>query len=247
MKSKTGKLTQAQRDAIAALADILTREGFYLAGGVGLALLLDHRESRDLDWFCQQDIDPVALTAQLAQAGIPVQPLRQEPNTLYFDLFGVTASALRYAYRLLLPLQHLDDLHCNVASPLDIACMKLSALVQRVEIKDYYDLAKLAQAGLPLIAVIDAYRNKFNGADPRSALMALTYFDDVNSQATAFEPLRDPKRWKATQDTLINWVKTFHRDLQQRLQQSPPKGHGTDDTNPPQSSSSSHGRGGRGR
>jgi|GEM_PF-160312 hypothetical protein len=232
MKAKTAKLTRAQREAIAALANILTQEGFYLAGGVGLALQLDHRESQDLDWFRSQDVNPQALSARLTQAGIPIQPIHQEPNTLYFDLYGVPSSALRYGYRLLSPLQHMDNLHCNVAAPLDIACMKLSAIVQRVQIKDYYDLAVLAQTDLPLLQVVDAYRDKFDGADPRSALMALTYFDDVASQASAFEPLRDPQRWAATQQTLTNWVQALHRDLKQRLQQPPENGPNVPGTEP---------------
>lgn len=213
MNAKTGKLTPPQREALRALADLLTREGFYLAGGTGLLLQLDHRSSQDLDWFRSQAIDPIALTATLQAAGIPIQPIVQEPNTLYFDLFGVPASVLRYNYPLLLPVQYLDDLHCNVASLLDIACMKLSAIVQRSQIKDYYDLAVLARTGVSLAGAIRAYREKFGGADPRSAVMALTYFDDVSNQTSAFAPIGDAQGWDAVQRTLVEWVREFHRQL----------------------------------
>jgi hypothetical protein len=42
-------------------ASLVRDEGFFLAGGVGLALRLGHRASADLDWFTAHRFDASAL------------------------------------------------------------------------------------------------------------------------------------------------------------------------------------------
>mgnify|MGYP001561033274 CR=1 FL=1 len=51
------------RKAVLPLLKNLSEEGFYLAGGTGLALQIGHRDSIDFDFFKEGDYD----TAQLAE------------------------------------------------------------------------------------------------------------------------------------------------------------------------------------
>jgi len=46
-------------------ARLVRDEGFFLAGGVGLALRLGHRVSADLDWFTPNHFDASALQQRL--------------------------------------------------------------------------------------------------------------------------------------------------------------------------------------
>jgi hypothetical protein len=60
-------------------ASLVRDEGFFLAGGVGLALHLGHRVSADLDWFTANRFDPSALQLRLESlAESPTQFLREK-------------------------------------------------------------------------------------------------------------------------------------------------------------------------
>lgn len=42
---------------------------FYLAGGTAVALQLNHRESYDLDFFTQKNIDPLSISRDIKGLG----------------------------------------------------------------------------------------------------------------------------------------------------------------------------------
>jgi len=64
-------------------AELVRAEGFFLAGGVGLALRLNHRFSADLDWFTPNRFDAIALERRLkALAERPTQITRGGRHTL---------------------------------------------------------------------------------------------------------------------------------------------------------------------
>lgn len=53
-------LEKTAEDLLGALAPLLKPQ-FYLAGGTGLALQFNHRQSQDLDFFSEQKISIAAL------------------------------------------------------------------------------------------------------------------------------------------------------------------------------------------
>jgi len=64
-------------------ADLVRDEGFFLAGGVGLAVRLGHRLSADLDWFTPRRFDAGAIERHLeALAECPTQILRHGRHTV---------------------------------------------------------------------------------------------------------------------------------------------------------------------
>lgn len=66
----------------------------------------------------------------------------------------------------------------RVASLLDIAGTKVKALLQRVEAKDYLDVAALLEAGVPLDQILGAARTLFGPAfNPLVAQKTLSYFE----------------------------------------------------------------------
>ncbi len=60
-------LTARQRRLLARIGPPVTREGFYLAGGTAIAILLGHRRSDDLDWFTGEPLGDALLLAQRLQ------------------------------------------------------------------------------------------------------------------------------------------------------------------------------------
>jgi hypothetical protein len=155
-------------------------DGFYLAGGTGMALQQGHRLSVDLDLFSQSDFASGTLRDQMR--GLDgLRNLELAPGTLHLELRGVKVSFLHYPYPLLFPLADFEGL--TVADPRDIACMKLDALANRGTRRDFVDLYLLAQAyGLPQIFEWFATKYASVSFNRTHLFKALTYFMDAEEE-----------------------------------------------------------------
>ena len=111
---------------------------YYLAGGTALALQYNHRQSIDLDWFNQKDIQTTALIAELSELG-DFELTQHEKNTVEGMLDEVKVSFMTYPYPLLEPVVLYED-SVPLAHPTDIALMKLGAIARRNTKKDFIDL-----------------------------------------------------------------------------------------------------------
>lgn len=148
--------------------------GCVLYGGTALALRLGHRESIDFDFFSSQPIAPLDFKQQNALHG---EILQAGPNTLTLIHKGVKIS---FFGGLTLHVVSPPDLlgACPVASLEDLAACKLAALVNRVEIKDYLDIAALLESGLTLAHMLGCANAVYRGEFPVTAcLKSLTWFD----------------------------------------------------------------------
>ena len=131
-------ISDEQRDAARLLAPVLNDRQIYLAGGTSVALQLGHRRSVDLDWFSDLPIDdPMALAGDIKSAQVPFETKSVGRGTLHGQVLGVETSILEFKYPLLRPPLVCSDLNCHLASPLDLAAMKLVAIAQRGLKKDF--------------------------------------------------------------------------------------------------------------
>ena len=94
---------------------------------------------------------------------------------------------------------------CRLASLMDLACMKLSAIAQRGARKDFCDLYVLGSRHFSLQEMLGFYQKKFNIRDIGSVLYGLVYFDDAEQE-------RMPRMlwkvsWKEIKKTITGWVK----------------------------------------
>ena len=156
--------------------------GFVLYGGTALALRLGHRSSIDFDFFAHDPLDHPALERALPwlREG---DALQEEPNArtvlvraggggVKVSLFG------NVAFGRVGEPELTDDGVLRVASLLDLAGTKVKALLQRVEAKDYLDVAALLDAGVPIEHVLGAARALFGPAfNPLIAQKTLAYFE----------------------------------------------------------------------
>jgi hypothetical protein len=93
---------------------------------------------------------------------------------------------MTYGYPLLeTPTEELY--HLRLASILDIACMKLSALTSRSANKDYVDLFFILKS-LPLETILAAAQKKFPLIDTNLLLKSLVYFDDIIEEPLRMRP-----------------------------------------------------------
>ncbi len=165
--------------------------GFYLAGGTGLALYLGHRLSQDLDFF-KESFDEEYLLQRLTEQ-VELSVVFKGQETLHLQIRGTKVSFLGYTYPLLFPLSPFFKV--SVAHPQDIACMKISAIASRGTRRDFIDLYAISQQ-YGLAHLLELFQTKFARANYNilHILKSLAYFEDAER-----EPMPDllvPISWK---------------------------------------------------
>jgi hypothetical protein len=197
-------LAQRQKRVLAEIGPVLTRHGFYLAGGTAVALHLGHRRSVDFDWFTSEDLnDPLALAEDLREDGIPFITGQTAPGTLHGTVHGIQISLIRYRYPLLAKLGS-GPSGIRIAAKQDLAAMKLSAIARRGTKKDFVDIYALGRRADSLQPLLKWYREKFATEDLVHVLVSLAYFDDAERE-------RLPKmlwkiRWPKIKATIQRWI-----------------------------------------
>jgi len=105
-------------------------------------------------------------------------------------------SILSYRYPMLAPTRTVRQVPMPVASPQDLACMKLSAIAGRGSAKDFWDLYEMLERGVAdsLAELLALYRQKYPVEDTGHAVRSLAYFGDADAA-----PLPNgltPARWE---------------------------------------------------
>jgi hypothetical protein len=167
--------------------------GFVLYGGTAIALRLGHRASVDFDFFTERALDWPGLEGRLPFLRT-AQVLQESPHTLTVLTSSDAANGrpVKLSFfgsitfgRIGEP-QWTDDGIVQVASLEDLLATKVKVLLQRVEAKDYLDVAALLSNGVSLARGLAAARSLFGPAfQPSESLKALVYFEggDLNSLA----------------------------------------------------------------
>lgn len=153
---------------------------FYLAGGTALALQFGHRQSVDLDFFCEQDFSISALKNKLSKIG-KYKIIAEESGTLHVIFDNVLVSFLRYPYRLLYSKIKFNKV--LVADWRDIVAMKLNAIANRGSKKDFIDLYFICQK-ISLKQVFNIFNKKYKDIEYNEMhlLKSLVYFDEAEKE-----------------------------------------------------------------
>ncbi|MEK7072059.1 MAG: nucleotidyl transferase AbiEii/AbiGii toxin family protein [Patescibacteria group bacterium] len=176
-----------KRRAVLPLFKDFSSDGFYLAGGTGLALQLGHRDSVDFDFFKEGDFDTDLLVEKILKtfSSDKVVITQKEKNTVSCLInSSIQLSFFGYHHSLLKPLIKTD--HFDIASVVDIGCMKLSAITSRYVEKDYVDLYFILQ-DLPLSEFLENFVEKYPNFDKTLILKSLVYFDDILEEPILFK------------------------------------------------------------
>lgn len=149
-----------------------------LVGGTALALQLGHRKSIDLDFFGQVDVSSQDLQEVLREIGT-LTVLKESKNIHIYVLNGIKIDIVNYAY------PWLDDVICDddirLASPKDIAAMKITAIIGRGTRKDFVDIHFLLKR-YSLKGILDFYQQKYPDSSTFMAMKSLAYFDDAEEE-----------------------------------------------------------------
>lgn len=198
-------ISDVQQDVLRRLAPVVSKHGFYLAGGTALALQLGHRRSVDFDWFSSSRIDPMRLAQAVREESIAFITGSVETGTLYGTIAGVQVGFLEYRYPLLQGLVKWTDFDVLMASLDDLACMKLNAVAQRSSKKDFIDVYALILEHRPLAELLVLYERKYEAADVGHLLYALSYFDVADEEPMPV--LLWDTNWTSVKKAIGSWVR----------------------------------------
>ncbi len=158
--------------------------GFVLYGGTAIALRLGHRSSVDFEFFSSEPLDRGALRAALPFM-TRSRVLQDQPETLTVlaSSGAEEAPSVKASFfggigfgRVGAP-DVTEDGVVQVASLDDLMATNVKVMPQRVEAKDYQDVAAMIQSGANLAKGLAAARTLYGAAfQPSESLKALVYF-----------------------------------------------------------------------
>jgi len=155
-------------------------ESFYLVGGTCLALRYGHRTSIDLDLFSVKEFNNQEILQGLNDANIPFE---YKKSKLKFGLFGysnnIKIDFVQHYYFKQIDNAIVEE-EIRMFGDKDIMAMKIFAILQRAQKKDFWDVAELLHH-YSLQDFIEAYYEKY----PSNQMLisrphALTYFADAD-------------------------------------------------------------------
>lgn len=149
---------------------------YTLVGGTALALQIGHRNSVDLDFFANKEIDENKIIEELKKIG-EVQKISGSKSVLICSVNGIKVDFVNHRYPFLENYMIIDGV--RMASQKDISAMKLNAIEGRGTKKDFIDLYFLLNK-FNLKQMITFYNEKYIDHTDFMMLKSLTYFVDAD-------------------------------------------------------------------
>ena len=175
-----------------------------LVGRTALALQYGHRSSVDLHLFGKIDIDGYELQSILSKYGVlKVENETKIIHQYYID--NIKVDVVNYPFEWISPIIEEDGI--RLASPIDIAAMKVNAIEGRGTKKDFIDMYMLLQH-YSLKEIIAFYQQKYPNYSIFRALRSLTYFEDAEDQFMPRMFIEDT--WENMKLYITNQVKLYN-------------------------------------
>ena len=178
---------------------------FYLGGGTGLAFLLNHRESRDLDFFSEKEFNESRLIERLSQVG-KFSLEKKEKGTIRGYFKSTALSFFYYPYPLIKAPAIVNGI--SVASFTDIGCMKIDAIASRGTKRDFIDVYVILQkTKISFSRLIRAFSKKYAslGYNLIHIKKSLVYFNDAEEDP--MPKMIAPVKWETVKDFFIAEIK----------------------------------------
>lgn len=180
--------------------------GLRLVGGTALALQYGHRQSVDLDFFGTPVVDQYDIIDVLSSIG-SLTILNQNKRILQVVLNNIKVDVIDYSQYSWIDAA-VEETGIVLASPCDIAAMKINAIEGRGSRKDFVDIFFLLQH-YSLQQLLDFYAQKYPNHSFFRALLSLTYFDDAEQQA--MPKMISPVDWDEIKTVITSEVRKIQR------------------------------------
>ena len=150
-----------------------------LVGGTSLALQYGHRRSVDLDFFGMTTEDVDELTDMMRECSKDLVKGSCSKRIKTYFLNGVKVDVVNYDYKWI--DDAIEEEGLRLASPKDIAAMKVNAVMGRGTKKDFIDVYFLLQH-YSFDELIKFYLQKYTDGSEYRALLSMSYFADADPQ-----------------------------------------------------------------
>lgn len=181
-------------------------ENMRLVGGTSLALQYGHRRSVDLDFFGHTTADVNELTSAFKECVERVIVGGYSKDIKAYFLNDVKVDIVNYDYR------WIDDVvqegPVRLASPKDIAAMKVNAVIGRGTKKDFVDIYFLLKH-FTFDQLMDFYLQKYPEGSEYRALLSMSYFGDADSQPLPY--MFEPFDWDTAKCFILKEVEDYNR------------------------------------
>jgi predicted nucleotidyltransferase component of viral defense system len=161
--------------------------GFYLAGGTGLALQIGHRVSVDFDLFSQDKISKNLLKeVEKVFVGCEIKISVNNSDELTVFVDGVKITFLYYPFSVY--SKYIETKGTKIITPESIAFTKAYSIGRRGAYKDYVDLFFLLEEGYISLEdiILNCQKIFGDGFSDRLFLEQLVYMDDVDEAEIPF-------------------------------------------------------------
>ncbi len=209
-----GTLTDETAEALRGLANRSWADDFYLAGSAALALYRGHRVVRGLDLMSSTNrlasADRRDLLGDLLEMDETSRVETARDGYLFARLgSGVGLRLFYYPYPSIEPHESADGL--AVASEIDLALMKLGAIISRGTRRDFVDLYLLCR-NVQIAEVLDRSEDKF-GHVRDFQLQALKGLADLSLvERDPMPQLVDGPSWAEVESWLFGEVRSLARE-----------------------------------
>ncbi|MBI3276935.1 MAG: nucleotidyl transferase AbiEii/AbiGii toxin family protein [Chlamydiae bacterium] len=218
MKNSSKKITSfhleildvKRRQMLTSLAFLKDSFHFYLAGGTALALQLGHRTSLDFDFYSQEEFSEKHLLPHFDKYFRRPQwtLIQSGQGTLIINVREIELSFFYYGYNMLRPCVEVEGV--LLASKEDIAAMKLIAIIQRGNMRDFIDMYFLLKE-FSLEKIFEYTKKKFPSFNIYLGLRALVYFDEAGEPKNQRFQLLMPISWDIIQEEITTKVCQFKK------------------------------------
>lgn len=175
-----------------------------LAGGTSLALQYGHRRSIDLDFFGHTTEDVDELTQSLSDCVDTIVRRNCTKRIKAYMLNGIKVDIVNYDY------PWIDDPviehGIRLASDMDIAAMKVNAIIGRGTKKDFIDVYFLLRH-FSFEDLLKLYQKKYQDGSEYRALLSMTYFIDADLQPMPF--MFEDVDWETIKSTIRKEVEDY--------------------------------------
>lgn len=178
---------------------------YRLVGETAMALQIGHRESVDIDLFCNEKQEKRVIEKSLNRVFSQsffrtTYKVQSTINNVKIELFDDWET----------PFQHPPVIEegIRLASMLDIGSLKLDALIGRREKKDYIDLYFLFEK-FGAAQIIDGFRQSNPLVSIKSIVFALGEVHEAINNKSVMPKMYEPVSWDAIAAKMIEVAKTY--------------------------------------
>lgn len=199
------------------ITETVSLDNYYMIGGTALSLQLGLRESFDFDFCVSTYFNNEILLEELRKLGT-VEVKQNQKGTCDVILNGVQVSFFYYPNKVINDFVKSDEIkNLRMASILDIAVMKVTAIGGRGAKKDFFDLYNILNSeDISVADLADGLVQKCgNNINYFNTIMGLSYFEDAEQELL-------PKTfveydWNKIKEFFVKFQEEFQEQLEKIL------------------------------